>query len=299
MKVLIFGSSGWIGSQLVELFSHIETKEIQVFKAKSRLTQHQDIESELASQPFAHVVCAAGLTGSHAPPYNVDWCEDNKDQVVAVNVEGVLFLASLCNKLGIHFTYFGTGCIYEYDQRVHPVHQDDSISEQNALGFTEQDWPNFDKSFYSKTKIWCEFGLRGFLDTTLVLRIRMPIVGYHHPRNFVTKICNYEKVVNVPNSMTLLPSLLPVAIDMMLKRETGIYNFCNPGAVSHNEILELYRKYVDQEFAWENFSLEEQAKILKAGRSNNTLNVNKLLAKYPNIPDVQTGLENLFADWRK
>ena len=23
--------------------------------------------------------------------------------------------------------------------------------------------------------------------------------------------------------------------------ETGIYNFCNPGAISHNQVLELYR----------------------------------------------------------
>jgi hypothetical protein len=30
-------------------------------------------------------------------------------------------------------------------------------------------------------------------------------------------------------------------------------------------------QYIDPQFTWVNFSLEEQAKILKAGRSNNEL----------------------------
>ncbi len=43
---------------------------------------------------------------------------------------------------------------------------------------------------------------------------------------------------------------------------TGIYNFCNPGAISHNQVLTIYREEVDPSFQWENFSIEEQAKIL-------------------------------------
>ena len=55
------------------------------------------------------------------------------------------------------------------------------------------------------------------------------------------------------------------------KERKGVYNFTNPGAISHNEILALYKKYIDPSFTWVNFSLDEQAKILKAGRSNNEL----------------------------
>jgi UDP-glucose 4,6-dehydratase len=43
---------------------------------------------------------------------------------------------------------------------------------------------------------------------------------------------------------------------------TGIYNFCNPGAISHNQVLTIYREEVDPDFQWENFSIEEQAQIL-------------------------------------
>lgn len=50
--------------------------------------------------------------------------------------------------------------------------------------------------------------------------------------------------------------------NLQAKRKlTGIMNFTNPGVVSHNEILEMYKEYIDPEFSWSNFSLEEQAKV--------------------------------------
>jgi len=75
----------------------------------------------------------------------------------------------------------------------------------------------------------------------------------------------------VPNSVTILPDLLPVAVELAERKVTGVVNFTNPGTLSHNEILDLYRQYIDPEYKYENFSLDEQAKILKAGRSNNEL----------------------------
>ena len=59
---------------------------------------------------------------------------------------------------------------------------------------------------------------------------------------------------------------------------TGIMNYTNPGAISHNEILELYKCYVDGGFAWSNFSVEEQAKVIVAPRSNNLLDTARVRA---------------------
>ena len=59
---------------------------------------------------------------------------------------------------------------------------------------------------------------------------------------------------------------------------TGIMNYTNPGAISHNEILELYKSYIDHDFSWKNFSLEEQAKVIIAPRSNNLLDTARVSA---------------------
>ena len=80
--------------------------------------------------------------------------------------------------------------------------------------------------------------------------------------------------------MTVLDDMLPLSLEMMINKEKGCYNFTNPGVISHNEILELYRDIVDNKFIWENFSIQEQNNVLKSKRSNNFLNTDKLESKY-------------------
>ena len=80
-----------------------------------------------------------------------------------------------------------------------------------------------------------------------------------NPRNFVCEIAHYERVVDIPNSMTGLPELLPCAIKLALRGRTGVFNYTNPGAISPGQVLELYRKYIDPSFECEHFSVEEQA----------------------------------------
>lgn len=142
----------------------------------------------------------------------------------------------------------------------------------------ETDPPNFTGSFYSTTKAPAETFLRYF-PNNLTLRLRMPVSNDLNPRSFVTKILKYPKVVNIPNSHSLLHNLLPICIAMAEHRETGVYNFTNPGAISHNEVLGMYRDLVDPSYSWTNFSLEEQAGVIKAERSNCELDAGKLLAK--------------------
>jgi len=80
----------------------------------------------------------------------------------------------------------------------------------------------------------------------------------------------------------------------------GIYNFCNPGAISHNEVLDLYKKYIDPEYTYTNFTLEEQEKILKAGRSNNTLDHTKLMEACEGleINEIHVAMEKVFQRMR-
>lgn len=136
--------------------------------------------------------------------------------------------------------------------------------------------------------------------TTCTLRVRMPISDDLSSRNFITKIVKYDRVVNVPNSMTVLTELLPVSLVMAERSLVGIYNFCNPGAISHNEVLDLYKKYVDPDYTYTNFTLEEQEKILKAGRSNNTLDHTKLMEACEGleINEIHVAMEKVFQRMR-
>ena len=128
---------------------------------------------------------------------------------------------------------------------------------------------------------------------TLNLRIRMPITSCHSKRNFIKKITTYEKICSVPNSMTVLPELLPMAIDMAEKKITGTINLTNHGLISHNEILEMYKEIVDPEFEWKNFSIEEQNEILAAGRSNNFLDTTSLKKLCPNVKNIKDSVRDI------
>ena len=59
--------------------------------------------------------------------------------------------------------------------------------------------------------------------TTCVLRVRMPISDDLSHRNFITKIVKYDRVVNVPNSMTCLTEMLPVSVIMAERKLTGLF----------------------------------------------------------------------------
>lgn len=129
----------------------------------------------------------------------------------------------------------------------------------------------------------------------------MPISSdLNNPRNFITKISHYSKVVNIPNSMTILDELLPISIEMAKRNLRGIWNFTNPGVVSHNEILEMYRDYIDPSFKWTNFTLEEQAKVIVAARSNNEMDASKLKKEFPELLSIKESLiKNVFEPNKK
>lgn len=46
--------------------------------------------------------------------------------------------------------------------------------------------------------------------------------------------------------------------------------------VSYLQILQLYKDYIDPDFTWSNFTVEEQAKVIVAPRSNNLLDTERV-----------------------
>lgn len=258
---LIWGAQGWIAGQLKTL---LESQGKEVYGTTVRMENRESVMDELDKYKPTHVLNVAGSTGRP----NVDWCEYHKEETIRNNVIGTINLTDCCFLKKIHVTVFATGCIYIYDD-VHPI---------CGPGFLESDPANFAGSFYSETKAHVEEILKNY-SNTLILRLRMPVSDDLHPRNFVTKITKYEHVVDIPNSNTVLHELLPASVLLAEHNEVGVYNFTNPGAISHNEVLSLFKEYVRPDFTWQNFSLEEQSKVIKAGRSNCKLDTNKLVNK--------------------
>jgi 3,5-epimerase/4-reductase len=83
----------------------------------------------------------------------------------------------------------------------------------------------------------------------------------------------------------------PTPKNQQAKRNiTGVMNYTNPGAISHNEILQLYKDYVDPDFSWSNFSVEEQAKVIVAPRSNNLLDTKRIEEACPAILPIKESL---------
>jgi len=280
MKVLLYGSRGWIGQQFLELLT---TNNIETVCGVSRTDDNDKLIEEISNVNPTHIVSFIGRTHGKIGDkvfHTIDYLEEDGKlyENMRDNLYGPLLLASLCKDRNIHFTYLGTGCIFTYDD----IHQD---------GFGEQDLPNFFGSSYSIVKGFTDRLMHLYNDSVLNLRIRMPITGSKNPRNFITKITNYKKICSIPNSMTVLDELLPYIIEMMKTKQTGTVNFTNPGLISHNEILEMYREIVDKDFTWENFSQEEQRAILAADRSNNLLNTTKLETLFPNILPIQDSVK--------
>ncbi|CAG8949732.1 hypothetical protein HYALB_00010903 [Hymenoscyphus albidus] len=277
---LIWGGEGWVAGHLKAL---LEKQGKEVHSTTIRMQNREAVIAEIERVKPTHVLNAAGSTGRP----NVDWCEDHREETIRNNVIGTLNLTDVCYERGIHITVFATGCIYAYNDS-HPI---------GGPGFLETDKANFAGSFYSETKAHVEEVMKNY-SNCLILRLRMPVSDDLHSRNFVTKIAKYDRVVDIPNSNTILTDLLPASILLAEHKDTGIYNFTNPGAISHNEVLALFKEYVRPDFTWKNFTLEEQSKVIVAGRSNCKLDTTKLekkLAEYGyTVPEIHEAYKGCF-----
>ena len=260
MLVYILGHKGWIGQMFVNA---LEFENIP-YKLSTARGEDDTVFEEMKG--CTHVFCCVGRTyGTHnGVKYNtIDYLEhpDTLEENINDNLYVPLRLAIHCTQNNIHFTYLGTGCIYTYQEN------DSSLVQETTT-------PNFKGSKYSLVKSYTN-NLINMLPV-LHLRIRMPITFSKSHRNLIDKLVNYKQICSIPNSMSILDELIPIAVEMLKHKTTGPFNFTNPGVINHNEILEMYKELVDPNHTWENMTIEEQDKLLLGKRSNNYMDTNKL-----------------------
>ena len=276
MKVLLFGYKGWIGTQIFDLLKSIS--EIEVITTDIRVDNYDEIDKFIFENKPDRIISVIGRTyGDNIN--SIDYLEKKGNLRININdnLYSPLNLALISKKHNIHLTYMGTGCIFNgYNKE-----------------YLENDEPDFYGSSYSIVKGFTDKIMKNF-DNVLNVRIRMPITNdINCNRNFINKIINYKKICSMNNSMTVLPDLLPLLIDMIIKKEIGTINLVNPGYISHNEILDLYKENKNPDFTWENMTIKEQNQLLLSERSNNILNTEKLQNLYPDVKDIKTSIKDL------
>lgn len=150
---LIWGGEGWVAGHLKEL---LQQQGEHVFTTTVRMENRESVMEELERIKPTHVLNCAGCTGRP----NVDWCEDNKEQVIRSNVIGTLNLTDCCFLKNIHCTVFATGCkacFFPIHWNVNAYHNlgiyaYDSKHPPGGEGYLEADPANFGGSYYSATK---------------------------------------------------------------------------------------------------------------------------------------------------
>lgn len=296
---LVYGHKGWIGNHIVKHIKYLQTKSnnIKLSLGKVRVSDRNEVEKEIKSIKPTHIISAIGRThgtlNDGTKVTTIDYLEslDKTYDNVHDNLFAPMTLALLSIKHNIHLTYLGTGCIFHYEQILNNMDDckdDDFYSKYNVNQvFKESDKPNFIGSQYSMMKGMTDqlMQIMEYSKNILNVRIRMPItdeIDCH--RNLIGKLIKYKYIVNIPNSMTNLDELLPVMIDMAIKRKYGTIHLVNQGTICHDEILKMYKDIIDPSHEWKNISVDELKKKcnVKAERSNNALSTEKLLSWYPN-----------------
>jgi 3,5-epimerase/4-reductase len=273
-KVIVFyGSKGWIGSLFMDYIKK-NYPSLKVIEGSSRIDNRIDILIELGVHRPTHVISFTGRTHGvidGEPIGTIDYLEypGRLTENICDNLFGPVQLAQICEQKDIHYTYLGTGCIFNSERIDSPI---------SPVTFSEEDLPNYFGSSYSVVKGFTDRLMHNY--HVLNLRIRMPISTTCSPRNFINKITSYKKICSISNSMTVLDDFFPIFMDLILKEKTGTWNCTNPGTISHDEILKMYRQFVQPDFTWENFTIEEQKLVLKSDRSNNALDTTKLEDHY-------------------
>lgn len=225
-SILLIGANGYVGKKLNAAFYH---------KGWTTHCPTRDtLMSELihATAKYDYVVNAAGYTGRP----NVDACKHNRQRVLQDNLLLPTLLTEWCLRHDTPLVHISSGCIYN-------GHKPD------GSGFRESDEPNFSFlsrdycSYYSGSKAAAETVVRRLPDHQ-ILRLRMPFNGQVSDRNLLVKLCSYEKLVDVKNSITHIDDF--VASTVMIMEEhlpCGTWNLVNDTPITTKDICKLLNKY--------------------------------------------------------
>lgn len=287
--ILLLGANGYVAESFINYFYKNEIDFEAVSRDDFDYTNFNNLYFFLKNNIAAidTVINCAGYVGKP----NVDACELAKSDCIKGNVLLPQMVSELCYQFSIKFVHISSGCIYNgYEKE-----------------FTEEDEPNFcfnskvEGSFYSGTKAMAEDLIHK--EASYVCRLRIPFDHIDNPRNYLSKIQTYQKLLNMENSISHRLDFVEACMHLV-KRENncpfGIYNITNTGKVDTKQICDLVSKHLNINNNFDFFeSIEEFYNIgAIAPRSNCLLDNSKLLATGFKMRSTEEALEDSLKNWR-
>lgn len=219
-RILVFGR-GFIGERI--------RAKLNTELSDRRILTIDDAEKEIKRFNPKVIINCIGHTGKH----NIDECEIDKDKTLFSNTFVPFILAEVALRREIKLVHISSGCIYHF-----------TYGKQRPI--TENRIPDFFDLYYSRTKIYAERALEVLSNkyNILIVRIRIPLDNHPHPRNILTKLINYRKVLDIPNSVTYIPEFIDALRHLIKIDAHGIFNVVNKNGLRYPDLLEVYKKYV-------------------------------------------------------
>jgi UDP-glucose 4,6-dehydratase len=284
-KIALLGANGFIGNRFNEHLSRTKHKIYPITRKECNLLDKLQTKKILKEINPDYIINSAGFTGKP----NVDACELDQKTCWAQNYTLPKYLAEICNDLNKKWLHVSSGCIYS--------------GSKNGEGFNENDEPNFsfDKqpcSFYSGTKAIAEDLLKKE-NNVYIARLRIPFDDSSSPKNYLTKLLNYNVLLNVENSMTNTQEFIEACCYLLLnEKETGIYNVTNTGSINTFDITKLLNKHITRKkFTFFENEEEFYKKAAKTPRSNCVLDNSKLLKNGFKIENIHDKIESCIKNY--
>ncbi len=232
MKILITGSDGMLGTDIIPIFRksfHIVTPS----RAELDVTEREKVHRVIGTGDFDYVVHLAALT-------DLDWCEDNPNMAMKVNAEGTKNIAEMCDKTDTRLIYISTSGVF---------------SGRQDKPYTEDDIPK-PANVYGKSKYMGEQYVQQILsyDKFLILRVGWLFGGGENDKKFVGKMFKLLKnknevfaVNDILGSPNYSVDIGNTIVDMINMGIYGIFHIPNSGepasrydiAIAMREIMQV------------------------------------------------------------
>ncbi|PTX97721.1 sugar nucleotide-binding protein [Opitutus sp. ER46] len=286
--IYLLGGSGYVGQAYQALLQRKGIPFRNLRRAELDYTQRATLVEALRRDRPEFLINAAGYTGKP----NVDACELHKAECLFGNAVLPGTIAEACAEAGVPWGHVSSGCIY-------------SGARPDGSGFTEEDTPNFTFrtnhcSFYSGTKALGEEVLAG-KPQVYVWRLRIPFNAIDNPRNYLTKLLRYPKLLEATNSISQLEEFVAATFACWEKRiPFGTYNVTNPGAITTHEVVELIRQsgVSRKDFVFFKSEDEFMHVAAKTPRSNCVMDSTKLARAGISLTPVRDAVSAALRNWQ-